>query len=117
VGEGIAYSLRQVRDHLADGGLRALRTIATGGGAHDPVQAQLVADVLQQQVLVAECEEGCRGAALLGAVAAGLMELEAARTLAPACMRYEPDATTAAAYDAGYRRFLAVQAATDRIRP
>ena len=117
VGEGIAYSLRQVREQLAAGGLRAERTIATGGGAKEPAQAQIVADVLQGPVLVAECEEGCRGAALLGAVAAGLIDLEAARTLAPSYRRFAPEPATAEAYDAAYRRFLAVQAATDRIEP
>lgn len=115
VGEGIAYSLRQVRDHLAAGGLTAERTVATGGGAHDPVQAQIVADVLGEPVTVAQVEEGCRGAALLGAVAAGAMSLEAARTLAPQHIEYRPDAATRPPYDAAYDRFLAVQAALDTV--
>jgi xylulokinase len=117
VGEGIAFSLRQVRDWLQANGLTAIRTVATGGGAHDPAQAQLLADVLQQSVLVATCEEGCRGAALLGAVAAGLMTIEEARTLLPRYVRYAPNAALAPVYDDGYARFLACQEATDRAWP
>ena len=113
VAEGIAFSLRQVRAHLNAGGLEATRTVATGGGAHDPAMAQLVADVLGETVLVAKAEEGCRGAALLGAVAAGEMTLEEARTLKPEYHRYEPDATTSPAYDAAYERFLRAQRALD----
>jgi sugar (pentulose or hexulose) kinase len=115
VGEGIAYSLRQVRDHLRAGGLAAGQSVATGGGAHDPVQAQIVADVLQQPLRVADCEEGCRGAALLGAVAAGLLDLETARTLPPASREYAPNTASAAAYDAAYARFLDVQRASDGV--
>jgi sugar (pentulose or hexulose) kinase len=117
VGEGIACSLRQVRDHISAAGLAAERTVATGGGAHDAGQARIVAGVLQQPVAVARCEEGCRGAALLGAVAAGIIDVEAARLLDPGYDLFEPEPAHAAAYDAAYRRFLAVQAATDRIEP
>jgi sugar (pentulose or hexulose) kinase len=115
VAEGIAFSLRQVRGHLNAGGLVAARTVATGGGAHDSAMAQVVANVLGEPVLVAHCEEGCRGAALLGAVAAGEIDLESARTLLPAYDLYEPDATTFAAYDAAYERFLRAQRALDAV--
>ncbi len=115
VAEGIAFSLRQVREHLNAGGAVASRTVATGGGAHDPAMAQLVADVLGETVLVAMAEEGCRGAALLGAVAAGALTLEAARVLQPAYARYEPDVTTSPAYDAAYERFLRAQRALDTL--
>jgi len=117
VGEGIAFSIRQVRDWLAANSLAANRTVATGGGAHDTFEAQLLADVLQQPILVADCEEGCRGAALLAAVAAGLMSLEEARTLLPQYVSFDPDPSLAAVYDDAYARFLACQEATDRAWP
>ncbi len=113
--EGTAFSLRQVRDWLATHVLDATRTVATGGGAHNPIQAQVLADVLQQPVDVANCEEGCRGAALLGAVAAGIVSLEHARLATPAYTRYAPQPTSAAVYDEAYQRFLALQRATDGI--
>jgi sugar (pentulose or hexulose) kinase len=77
--------------------------------------ARLVADILGQSLHVARAEEGCRGAALLGAVAAGDMDLETARTLVPDYDVYEPDAATAPAYDAAYARFLRAQRALDAL--
>jgi sugar (pentulose or hexulose) kinase len=115
--EGTAFSLRQVRDNIAEHGLAAERAVLTGGGARTPVQARAVADVLGMPVRVTDVEEGCRGAALLGGVAARLLDLEAARTMAPAAAVIEPDASLRALYDDAYARFLAVQAATDTIAP
>ncbi|MGD9932791.1 MAG: FGGY-family carbohydrate kinase [Dehalococcoidia bacterium] len=114
--EASAFSLRQVRDWLATQGLRASGTVATGGGARNPLQAQVLSDVLGDAVDVCGFEEGCRGAALLGAVAAGFVDLEAARTLPVSAARYEPRATDAPAYQVALERFLAVQRATDTIR-
>lgn len=115
VAEGIAFSLRQVRDYLREGSLAVARSVATGGGAHDPGMAQIVADVLGAAIAVAQAEEGCRGAALLGAVAAGEMDLETARSLLPLYETFEPDEATFAAYDAGYERFLRAQRALDHV--
>jgi len=113
--EATAFSLRQVRDSLAAHGLRAGRTVATGGGARSVLQAQVLADVLGDAVEVAACEEGCRGAALLGGVAAGLLSIEAARTLPVPATGYSPQASLAAVYREGYERFLAVQRAGDLV--
>ena len=115
--EGVAFSLRQVRDWLGEHGPHAERHAATGGGARNPVQMQILADILGVPIDVAACEEGCRGAALLGAVAAGTMTLEDARMLSPRYTTFTPDPTLGAAYDEAYSRFLAVQSATDRIAP
>ena len=115
VSEGVAFALRQVRDWLAENGLVATRVVATGGGAHNPVQAGILAGVLGIPVEVADVEEGCRGAALLGAVAAGLIDLDAARTLRPATTTYEPMDTFV--YDAPFERWKRLQAATDTVGP
>jgi sugar (pentulose or hexulose) kinase len=115
VSEGVAFALRQVRDWLGGEGLVANRTIATGGGARSPIQAQILAEVLGCDVTVATCEEGCRGAALLGTVAAGLMPLETARRLRPAATHYSPARDNVGVYDAMFARWLALQAATDRL--
>lgn len=115
VSEGVAFALRHVRDWLAGEGLAANHTVATGGGARSTLQAQILADVLATDIEVADCEEGCRGAALLGAVAAGLMPLEAARTLRPPTIRYSPERGAAAVYEAVFPRWLALLTATDSI--
>lgn len=116
VSEGVAFALRQVRDWLGKEGLTASHTVATGGGARNALQAQILADVLGAEVEVADCEEGCRGAALLGAIAAGTMPLETARCLRPASTRYSPDPGVVAIYDAAFVRWLALQAATDTLQ-
>lgn len=115
--EGVAFSLRQVRDWLAGNGAVANEHIANGGGARNPLQAQVLADVLQVPVLTTEVEEGCRGAALLGAVAAGFLSLEEARCLRPTMRAFEPNAANRAVYDDAYQRFLRAQDAADNVWP
>ena len=115
--EGTAFSLRQVRDWLASNGAVADTHIANGGGARNPLQVQVLADVLQTPVQVADVEEGCRGAALLGAVAAGKLTLEQARLLAPATRIFEPNAANGDVYDIAYQQFLALQDASDKAWP
>lgn len=113
--EGTAFALRQVRDWLGSEGVTAQRHIANGGGARNAVQAQVLADVLGTPIEVSGCEDGCRGAALLGAVAAGAMELEEARVLGPAMTVHEPGEAHRAVYDDAYDRFLRVQGASDQV--
>lgn len=113
--EGVAFALRQVRDWLTSHGLTATETFATGGGAHNPVQAQILADVLGTKVNVARVEEGCRGAALLGAVAAGEMTLDQARALRPERVEYAPDPVLEGTHAHTFERFLRLQAATDSV--
>ena len=115
--EGTAFSLRQVRDWLASHSAVADEHIANGGGARNPLQVQVLADVLQTPVDVTNVEEGCRGAALLGAVAAGKLTLEQARLLPLATRVFEPNAANRNVYDAAYQQFLAQQDATDKAWP
>ena len=77
------------------------------------IQAQIVADVLGEPIDVPLCEEGCRGAALLAAVAAGQMEIADAADLRSEVVRYEPNPANAEIYEGAYRRWLKLQRATD----
>ena len=113
--EGVAFSLRQVRDWLDRERLAANRVVATGGGARSALQAQALADILGTAVEVANAEEGCRGAALLGAVAAGAMSIEQARLLAPAYTVYGPNPEVHELYEDAYSRWRRLQTATDTI--
>lgn len=115
--EGTAFSLRQVRHWLAEHGAVAHEHIANGGGARNPLQVQVLADTLQASLFVTQIEDGCRGAALLGAVAAGALNLEDARLLPPAYTTVEPNPAHFALYDEAYQRFLALQDATDKAWP
>ena len=111
--EGVAFSLRQVRDWLAGQGLTADRIVTTGGGSRNQLQVQVLADIFGQDVLATALEEGCRGASFLGGVAAGLIDLEQARTMRPDYVPFYPNVSNRDVYDRAFERFLAVQAAGD----
>jgi sugar (pentulose or hexulose) kinase len=113
--EGVAFALRQVREWLAQRGLSGDTTFATGGGAQNPLQAQVLADVLHQPIRVAAFEEGCRGAALLGGVAAGLLSLDEARLMPAEGRVYEPDPALGGLYDEAFSRWVTLQCGTDEV--
>ncbi|WP_309085690.1 FGGY-family carbohydrate kinase [Chelativorans sp.] len=67
--EGVAFAMRDLFDALDFAGDRVL---LTGGGAQNPVWAQMIADLAGRDVHVPEGTQfGARGAALLAATAAG----------------------------------------------
>lgn len=103
--EGVAFAMRDLFDAL---GFAGERVLLTGGGAQNPIWAQMIADLIGRHVLVPEGTQfGARGAALLAATAAGhftsIIEASASVTgegavyrpnaehadgLAPALLRY-----------------------------
>jgi xylulokinase len=107
--EGNAYALRSARETLlADGDLPDGDVYLTGAGAVSPLWRQIIADVLQKPMHWSGIEDGCRAAAMFGAVASGLYEsIEAAITaMTGPCLETEPS-EAAALYEAAYQRFLA----------
>jgi sugar (pentulose or hexulose) kinase len=88
--------------------IRPAAAIVCGGGARSPLWLQILADVTRLELRVpAVVETGALGAAMLGAAAAGLLPLEAARKrmVRPARTHYTPAAAAARRYDelyAGY---------------
>lgn len=78
--EGVAHLLRKNIEAIEGSGTKALRIIATGGGAKSAVWCQLQADVTGIPVEIPrEKEAACLGAAMLAALDAGLFgSLEAA---------------------------------------
>ncbi|HEX9067998.1 MAG TPA: xylulokinase [Ktedonobacterales bacterium] len=99
--EGVAFSLRDCFDLLAEQGLALSQVRATGGGATSPLWMQICADVLGAPVVTLAANEGpAFGAALLAGVAVGLYP-----SLPEACARtvrlgetVTPDSARAAAY-------------------
>ena len=91
--EGVAFAIRDALDALT-GGQRPSRLRLAGGGTLAPGWRQLLADVLEAPLYAADVPAASgRGAALLGACAAGLLSFgDIAGPLAPpAALVAEPD--------------------------
>ena len=105
--ESIAFGSRRIMDNFEEHGLVTTQIVACGGIAErSPLMMQLLADTSGHQVHVPEVNEiPARGAALFGAVAAGVFEdigsaIEATR---PRSVRtYEPDLEAKKTYDRVY---------------
>jgi L-ribulokinase len=105
--ESIAFGSRRIMDNFEEHGLELTKIVACGGIAErSPLMMQLLADTSGREVLVPDYSEiPARGAALFGAVAAGVFDdidaaIEATR---PSGMRsYAPDATATEVYEEVY---------------
>jgi xylulokinase len=109
--EGVAYGLRDSLELVRGLGVRAETARVSGGGARSDLWLKIVASVLAVPLERTVVEEGAAyGAALLGAVAAGVFaDVDEA---VAACVRVretiEPDPAWAAVYEEGYPRYRAL---------
>jgi xylulokinase len=105
--EGTAFAIRDALDAL-DAGQRPPRLRLAGGGTLAAGWRQLLADVLGVPLYAVDVPAASgRGAALLGALAAGLLSLDdITGPLAPPCQLVaEPDPAAAAFHAGRYARF------------
>jgi xylulokinase len=109
--EGTACSIRHAMSVLPDGGARVESLAVVGGGTRSAVWVQILADVLNRPLLVAEEADSAAGAALLGLVGLGLADDLA--TLAGHRAGHgrpvTPDPERAARYDELFATYIAVQ--------
>ena len=108
--EGVAFSLRAVRDAIdrTGSGNRAVATLV-GGGARSPLWCGILASVLGSGIAVPSSpdEAGVRGAAIIAGRALGWFEgYGAPAGFLPVGSTYEPRAEWVSAYDAVYPAFL-----------
>jgi L-ribulokinase len=111
--ESIAFGSRRIMDNFEEHGLELDRIVACGGIAErSPLMMQLLADTSGREVQVPDAKEiPARGAALFGAVAAGVFDdissaIEATR---PKSLRtYKPDAEAKKTYDGVYQIYRAL---------
>ncbi|MBD2678150.1 MULTISPECIES: xylulokinase [Nostoc] len=103
--EGVAFSLREALEVIsAIAPVRQL--LATGGGARSNIWLQILADVLQTELIAPKAEEGAAyGAAILAMVGVGAYpNLEAAlKIISPASYVVQPQ--TNPLYEAAFNRY------------
>lgn len=106
--EGVALQLRRVVAAMEETGVAIERIHATGGFTASNVWLQILADVLQREVVVPAQPEGSSvGAILLGMVAAGTAaNVDAASLLVPLGGVVSPQQQTTGLYDDAYGRFV-----------
>lgn len=99
--EGIAFSLRDVLEQFRAQGMDIRTARIIGGGSRSATWRQIVADVLNVEILLPETTDASFGAAMLAGVGVGVYsdELAAARCCARIVDRSVPDPATAAFYD------------------
>jgi len=106
--EGVAFSLRDAAQTIQSVGASVDRFKLAGGGARSPLWRQIVADVFDAPMRIEPEGRGpAFGAALLGAVASGLIASvdEAVRITAAPCESTTPSAGGVAALEAAYARY------------
>jgi len=105
--EGVAYCLDDVWEVLSAEALASGEVRLTGNVTHNPVWAQIVADVLGVPLIADEAADASAlGAALLGHLALGhLASLDEAAQALPAGHTYAPDPRRHAFYRAEHQAF------------
>jgi xylulokinase len=115
--ESVAFMLKRQLDLVAGLGISVDEIRSLGGGARSPLWLQIKADVLQKPVLTTATEEtACLGAAMLGAIAAGVYPslAEATAQMVQIKARFEPNPANAAAYAEAYQRYIELY---ERLKP
>lgn len=114
--EGIAFALRDVLDQFRALGIPIARARIIGGGAHSAVWRQIVADILDLDILLPETVDASFGAALLAGVGIGVFKDErAAASCARIVAEARPDSGRVAFYDQLYALYKQSQAGLERV--
>lgn len=106
--EGVAFAMRDCIETAKTLGIDISRSTICGGGAKSPLWCDIMANVLNIQIMTLEKEEGPSfGAAMLAAVGCGEYAdvFEAAKELVKVKKIYTPDKDIAARYDEKYGKF------------
>ncbi|MGY6547763.1 MAG: xylulokinase [Roseinatronobacter sp.] len=111
--EGVVHALRDCRDALAATGTSLESLIATGGGARSRYWLEAVATALETPVHLPQAGDfgAAYGAARLGMMAATGADEDMVRK-PPIAHEILPNHALSAAFDEGFARFKAAQAAT-----
>lgn len=106
--EGVAFSLRQVYDLIAQSGVTSDEIVLAGGGAVSPLWRQIFADVfnLPVRTVYGSAEGGSFGAALAAGVTAGIWNsLEDTVSLIEPQSKTYPIPENVPVYEAQYKKY------------
>jgi xylulokinase len=109
--EGVAFSLKDCFAILNEQGLAIHQVRATGGGAKSSVWRQIIADILNVELVTTNAQEGpAFGAALLAGVASGVYASveQACEATIKVAERTPPDPVRAALYAEAYKTYQAL---------
>ncbi len=115
--EGIAYSLKDCLACFREAGADIRRASIIGGGAKGALWRQIVADMLEIELIKTECDDSSLGSAMLAGVACGAFESfedSVERCVHEECVT-KPDAERAAFYDAGFQTYKRIHDALAEI--
>ena len=98
--EGIVYNLYTVELALKEAAGEPKKVMASGGFARSPLWRQMLADIFEEPVTIAESfEAGCLGAMVIGQISLGLADdLSVAKNFVGKTNTYQPDPKTFANY-------------------
>lgn len=107
--EGVAFGLRDSMELVKEAGLGEIRQVrVSGGGAKSPIWRQILADVMDAELVTVNTTEGaCFGAALLAGVGAGTWQTvkEACRQTVKTLNATLPDPNHVETYTAYYQDY------------
>jgi xylulokinase len=107
--EGIAFSLRDCINAVYDLGVKVESLRIIGGGSRSLLWRQIVADVLQRDLLQPQHQDAALGAALLAAVALGACaSFASACEMQPEMETLHPDPSTSEVYSDAYSFYRSV---------
>lgn len=117
--EGASFALKFGVDELSRLGVKTEQIVLTGGGSNSPAWRQIIADVMNAEVIVMRNNEGAAFGAALQAFAtlngsACTQELLAEHYEFDSAKSCQPEAESVSAYSAAYQEYLA---AVEQVTP
>jgi xylulokinase len=114
--EGIAFALRDVMEQFRALNIPIARARIIGGGAHSAVWRQIVADIMNLDILLPRTVDASYGAALLAGVGVGVFANEqAAAACADVIATATPDPQRVAYYDQLFALYKQAQAGLEPV--
>lgn len=108
--EGVAYSLRDCAETVDSLGVATVERKLLGGGSRSDLWAQILADVLGEQLVKPGVEDASFGAALLAGVSVGVFSdwSAAVRSCVRDVRTIEPDEKRRALYDGYFEEYIGI---------
>lgn len=105
--EGVAYGIRHNLDVMAEEGVQPKKIFVGGGGVHNPLWLQIVADVCNVELAIPNQQNGaCYGDAFLAAVGSGIFDnMSAVGQWVKVSQTVKPDPENHRIYDSYYSIF------------